>query len=228
MPARDIGLRILPHLAGTGPFNMYGQAITLAGERADRDSIAALLMEGLAYLQQIGFVVPDPRYRGEMLILSRAGRKAAAANAAAGGYDPRAMPIEAILNPAIVRDALPELDRGPDHYSVAIFIAFRLVETTVRAAAGFSDNRIGVPLMNAAFGPNGPLRDPTVDAGEAEALRSLFAGAIGAYKNPHSHRADVELRDPAEAIRLLAFASQLTTIAEDRGRRLAASSANTV
>ena len=40
------------------------------------------------------------------------------------------------------------------------------------------------------------------------AIRSLFAGAIGAFKNPGSHRT-VDESDPKQVMRLLIFASAL-------------------
>lgn len=51
-------------------------------------------------------------------------------------------------------------------------------------------------LLRAAFNPSGgPLTDATAEAGEKQARSALFAGAIGSYKNPHSHR-DVDLSEP--------------------------------
>ncbi len=43
--------------------------------------------------------------------------------------------------------------------------------------------------MRKAFNPdNGPLTRASDPVAEREALMHLFAGAIGSYKNPHSHR----------------------------------------
>jgi hypothetical protein len=48
---------------------------------------------------------------------------------------------------------------------------------------------IGVALMRKAFDKStGPLTDMSNPEAEREALAHLFAGAIGSYKNPHSHR----------------------------------------
>jgi uncharacterized protein (TIGR02391 family) len=70
--------------------------------------------------------------------------------------------------------------------------------------------------MRKAFDPDtGPLTDQTEEKGEREAAGHLFAGAIGLFKNPTSHR-DVNINDPAEAAELIIVADLLIRIAERR------------
>ena len=86
----------------------------------------------------------------------------------------------------------------------------------VRKAGGYSNSDIGVNLMTAAFSPsNGPLTDTALDKGERVSLMRLFEGAIGLFKNPHSHR-DVNLDNPQEAAELIFFANHLLRIVDQR------------
>jgi uncharacterized protein (TIGR02391 family) len=101
-------------------------------------------------------------------------------------------------------------------YDTAVFQAFKQVEIAVRNAARFPDTEYGDRLMRQAFDPeNGPLTDKGAVESERKALAHLFAGAIGYYKNPQSHR-DVGLTEAAEAREMIMLASQLLRIVDTR------------
>jgi hypothetical protein len=75
---------------------------------------------------------------------------------------------------------------------------------------------VGVLLMRKAFHEaSGPLTKQSDPAAEREALSHLFAGPIGSYKNPHSHRT-VNLTDAREAQEQVMLATHLLRIVDAR------------
>ena len=121
-----------------------------------------------------------------------------------------------LFHPTIIEKAYPALRR--EEFDTAVFRAFKAVEVQVRALSNLPANLVGTALMRKAFdAESGPLTNRSVPKPEREALSHMFAGVIGCYKNPHSHR-DVELTFN-EAFEMLLVASHLLQVL-DRVQRI--------
>jgi uncharacterized protein (TIGR02391 family) len=93
-------------------------------------------------------------------------------------------------------------------YDIAVLQAFKEVEVRVRIAARLQNTDIGTDLMRKASHPDiGPLTDQRLVKAERESMSNLFAGSIGLFKNPQSHR-KVEM-NAVEASELIGLASYL-------------------
>ena len=162
-----------------------------------------------------GLLVPEPGSGGNSgwILLSRRAQSVLATNTFKTYARSVGFP-KALLHPTIADEVWLDIVRGD--LETAVFKSFRAVEISVREAGHFADTDIGMALMRKAFDKTaGPLSDQQQPEAERDALAHLFAGAIGSYKNPHSHRT-VTINDATEAQEMVILASHLLRIVDSR------------
>ncbi|HOR18512.1 MAG TPA: TIGR02391 family protein [Brevefilum sp.] len=96
------------------------------------------------------------------------------------------------LDDAIKKRCLPILGAGstdPKLWDSAIRTAGVILEERLRDVGGISDeNCIGQALVNSVFSNNGSLQSKFSVDSERQGYRDLYAGIVGAFRNPSSHR----------------------------------------
>jgi len=172
----------------------------------DQDRVLEAVREAFAWLEGQALLISAGGMNGSngWRLIGRRGHRLITTEGFEAYKEAQQLPRQ-LLHPRIDERIFFNFQRGD--YPTAVFLAFREVELAVSEKSGIKDE-LGVKLMRRAFDKDrGPLRDHSCEEGEREARAHLFAGAIGSYKNPHSHRS-VNLK-PADAVEMLMLASHL-------------------
>lgn len=222
LPLPDLSLRLLESLGGEPNFNNLIQGFKQrevygSPQPSDMDALLARLSDAWAWLESHALVGPSSRNPpGDWHRVTAAGTELVNdPNAAAKVW--AAERLAGDLHPAL-SSARSNFALGD--YETASFAAMKAVEVEVRSVASLPNDLLGVSLMRKAFSPkDGVLRDPEAEGGEQQATADLFAGAMGAFKNPASHRA-VQFDDPVEVAEVIQLANLLLRIVHRAESRL--------
>lgn len=215
MEPEELAPFVLRHLKKGGSINRYNYSLIseekkeYAGEHLEK--FQKQLMEAFIWLEREMFVAPMPGTTGEWRFITRRGEKILEEEDFSA-YARGSLLSSETLHPILARKVKPLFIRGD--YDTAIFQAFKAVEVQVRKTGKYTKGDYGVPLMRKAFNPKtGSLSNKEAEESEKRAMSDLFAGAIGLFKNPVSHRF-IDTVSPENAADLIRFANFLLKMLE--------------
>lgn len=191
------------------PANMTNPDSIGAFDPIVRDAVAFAAAEAWNWLVREGMVAATPGDQFGWHFITRRGAQLRDRKGVENYRKATELP-RSMLHPKILEVCWAPYFRG--EYDTAVFKAFRELEIEIRTTSELPEHLIGVDLARKAFHEDGPLSDKSTPVAERHALMSIMAGAIGSYKNPHSHR-KVAL-DAVEAAEMLILASHLLKIVD--------------
>jgi uncharacterized protein (TIGR02391 family) len=208
LPLESLALAVLENYAASGAWNRHNWMLAASNALGPGLHLQALA-EAWSWLEARGLVVHTPgQSSADARVVTRAGKRAIER----GSLDEilAAERIGLALHARLEGRIRPIFLLGD--YETAAFKAMKEVEVRVRELAGLPNDLVGVKLMREAFNVNnGPLTDSSHEGGERQARGDLFAGAMGSFKNPTSHRT-VTYTDPTEASEVIMLADLLMRI----------------
>ncbi len=163
LPVDQLGLAVLEDMVASNTWNSRNYILEAQQYGGlQRGEPTQALAEAIAWLYARGLIASDPEQSsGEAIFVTRTGKRVVAEGPDAFYATER---LQRGLHPMIEKRARPQFLIG--EYEQGVFAAMKAVEVRVRKLAGLGDEDYGVPLMNKAFGPKGPLTDPALQKGE--------------------------------------------------------------
>lgn len=208
-------MAVLDDLVATHQWAEHNYLLDIATTYRDPE-IQFMVAEATAWLRTHGLIAFNPQQSSfSAIFITRAGREVAANGLTALYVSAR---LQGNIHPLIEEAARPQFYLG--HYELGVFASMKAVEIRVRKLGRYPASAIGRPLMEKAFGENGPLSDPEAEKGERSGVMFLFAGAYSVLRNPAGHR-EVNYDDVTEAAEAVQLASMLMRILDRAEKRLA-------
>lgn len=196
-------------LLNTYSFTLPSNVATYSVDK--HEEIARVISEAWSWLQNEGMIAHKPGHDLGWVFVTRKGFKLRN-KVDLETYRKSYLLPEENLDKKLVSEVYPLFIRGD--YDTAVFRAFKEVEIRVRTKANLPDSLYGVDLMRKAFDVNkGFLANKNAVMAERQAISDLFAGSIGSFKNPSSHR-DVDFNNPNEVAEIILFANYLLCFVE--------------
>lgn len=165
----------------------------LKGERNDCPEIRAGILEAL---QAAEMLVVIPAKYGTRCVLTGKAYEAVESNFGAPdvSFVTHLTPLADVTNldSEIKTRCLPILGAGsgdPKLWDSAVRTAGVILEERLRDVGGIADpGCVGSELVNAVFGSRGTLASRFLLDSERQGHRDLYAGMVGAFRNPYAHR----------------------------------------
>jgi len=215
-----VALELLSSSGPNEPSRLHPSSFTSSQTIGDyprnrKDEIEYALVESWQWLVQEGLIAPRAGDTTGWHFITRRGKKIKNREGLSAYRSSVILPRR-LLHPAIVKACWSAFLRGD--YDTAVFQTFKELEVAIREAGNFKADDYGVDLARKAFHEStGPLADQSTPISERQALSHLVAGALGSYKNPHSHR-KVKLA-AEEAVEMIILGSHLLKIVDVRTNR---------